>query len=184
MQRLETERLMLRSFCESDLDDFYAYASKPNVGPNAGWKPHESTQESWSILHHFMASEEVYAIVLKETKKVIGSIGMHKESMRSNPFSRSIGYVLSPEHWGNSYAGEAVEALLKHLFFDLGLQLVSCYHYAGNEQSKRVIEKSGFKFEGVLRASVLRYDGVILDDWCYSMTKEEYVNHLEQSKAK
>lgn len=180
MQRLETERLVLRAFRESDLDDFYDYASNPKVGPSAGWKPHENTKESFAILNHFISIEEVYAIVLKESNRVIGSIGMHKETMRSNPLSRSIGYVLSPEYWNRGYAGEAVNAVLDLLFLHMGMQLVSCYHYADNERSKRVIEKSGFRFEGVLRESVLRYDGTIMDDWCYSMTREEYLSREKQ----
>ena len=48
--KIETERLILRPFEESDLDDFYEYAKNDNVGPNAGWKPHESKEESEKIL--------------------------------------------------------------------------------------------------------------------------------------
>jgi len=65
MPTLETERLILRRFRETDLDDFNEYAKNPNVGPNAGWKPHESKEESMEILKQFIDSKEVWAIVEK-----------------------------------------------------------------------------------------------------------------------
>jgi len=60
---IETERLMLRSFRESDLPDFFAYASVPGVGAMAGWPHHESIETSGRILCMFMDQKEVFAIV-------------------------------------------------------------------------------------------------------------------------
>ena len=45
MKPIETERLLLRPWRLEDAADMYAYAKNPNVGPNAGWKPHESVEE-------------------------------------------------------------------------------------------------------------------------------------------
>ena len=50
VQPLETERLQLRGWKRSDAPQLYAYASNPNVGPKAGWKPHESFAESRKII--------------------------------------------------------------------------------------------------------------------------------------
>ena len=47
---LKTERLLIRPWRQSDLDDFYSYASVDGVGQMAGWKPHESKEESKIIL--------------------------------------------------------------------------------------------------------------------------------------
>lgn len=57
---IETERLMLRAWRESDLDDFYEYASVEGVGEMAGWKHHECIEETRLILHAFIA-EKVFS---------------------------------------------------------------------------------------------------------------------------
>ena len=54
LKSIETERLFLRPFTERDLEEFYAYASDPEVGPKAGWKPHDSWEESWEVLQRFI----------------------------------------------------------------------------------------------------------------------------------
>ena len=46
MKRLETERLILRDWTDQDVDDMYAIGKDPGFGPNAGWKPHASLEES------------------------------------------------------------------------------------------------------------------------------------------
>jgi ribosomal-protein-alanine N-acetyltransferase len=50
---LETDRLILRPFCEGDLFDLYKYASVPGVGEMAGWPHHESIETSMIILKSF-----------------------------------------------------------------------------------------------------------------------------------
>lgn len=74
---LETKRLILRPWCESDLEDFYEYASVPDVGEMAGWRHHESREISKKILDSFITEKNVFAVVLKQNNKVIGSLGLH-----------------------------------------------------------------------------------------------------------
>ncbi|CRZ35581.1 putative acetyltransferase [Herbinix hemicellulosilytica] len=174
MKTIETERLILRPFTETDLDDLYEYAQSPNVGPNAGWKPHESPDESKAILKDFMENDEVLAIVWKENNKVIGSIGLHNDVFRSIDNVKMMGYVLSEDYWGRGITTEAAKAVLKYAFTDLGLYMVTIRHYPFNIRSKRVIEKCGFAYEGTLRYCARIYNGNIYDVVCYSMTKEEW----------
>ena len=75
---IETERLILRPFEQSDLDDFYEYASVEGVGEMAGWKHHENKEKSQSILDLFITEDKTFAIVLKENNKVIGSLGVEE----------------------------------------------------------------------------------------------------------
>jgi putative acetyltransferase len=140
----------------------------------AGWKPHASIEESNEILKTFVESTEVWAIVLKEEDKVIGSIGLHQDRKRDNVNCRMIGYVLSEDYWGKSLMLEAVHAILNHGFNELNLELISVYHYPFNKQSASVIKNAGFKYEGLQRQSTIRFDGVVLDSALYSMTKDEY----------
>lgn len=175
---LSTNRLVLRAFTMEDLADFYEYCKDPDTGIHAGWKPHESMEESRDILHHFIEEREVWAICEKQSGKVIGSIGLHRDSKRRRNFNqcRMMGYVLSKAYWGQGLMTEATKEVLRHAFEDLKLEMVTISHFSYNQRSARVIEKLGFHREGVLRKAFLRYDGSLLDDIGYSMTKEEYQN--------
>ncbi|HIT07747.1 MAG TPA: GNAT family N-acetyltransferase [Candidatus Merdivicinus faecavium] len=172
---LETERLILRRFREEDLADFYEYASRLEVGPAAGWKPHDNPEESRAILAGFIEGEEVWAIVWKEMGKVIGSVGLHADGRRSaSPEIKMLGYVLSPDYWGRGIMTEAARRMVSCAFEEMGAELLTIQHFSFNSRSKRVIEKCGFTYEGRLRRCFLRYGGEWLDECCYSMTRDEY----------
>ncbi len=180
MTNMNTERLKLRRFKLSDLNDFYEYAKNPNVGPNAGWECHKSKNESILLLTSFIKSKEVWAIELIESSKVIGSVGLHQDKKRENPKSRMIGYVINQDYWGKGYATEAVKKLIEYSFDKLKLDILSAYHYSFNERSKRVIYKCGFHFEGKLRACSLSPSGEVYEDMCYSILEKEYRDLVKQ----
>ena len=73
---LETDRLILRPFMERDLKDLYAYASVEGVGEMAGWCHHSSIKESQRVLKMFIEEKKTFALYDKETKQVIGSLGL------------------------------------------------------------------------------------------------------------
>ena len=148
---IETQRLILRPFKQSDLDDFYEYASVDGVGEMAGWKHHEGKDESQSILDLFINEDKTFAIVLKENNKVIGSLGVEEYGMEEalSEFyeyqGREIGYVLSKDYWGKGLMPEAVKAAIDYLFNVQKLDFLTCGYYEFNSQSKKVQEKCGFK---------------------------------------
>ena len=148
---IETQRLILRPFKQSDLDDFYEYASVDGVGEMAGWKHHESKDESQSILDLFINEDKTFAIVLKENNKVIGSLGVEEYGMEEalSEFyeyqGREIGYVLSKDYWGKGLMPEAVKAAIDYLFNVQKLDFLTCGYYEFNSQSKKVQEKCCFK---------------------------------------
>lgn len=174
MKTMETERLILRPFTYTDSEDLYEYAKNPNIGPHAGWKPHEDIDETRAILKSFMEDDEVLAIVWRANKKVIGSIGLHKDQLRSADKVKMLGYVLSEDYWGKGIITEASRAVLAYAFTDLQLSLVTVHHYAYNQKSRRVIEKCGFHYEGTLRHCTKIFNGNTFDLMCYSMTKDEW----------
>ena len=149
--QIETERLILRPFIQTDLDDFYEYASVEGVGEMAGWKHHQSKEESQQILNRFIENDKTFAIVLKSNNKVIGSLGIEEYEMEdkltefSNYLGREIGYVLSKNYWGKGIMPEAVKAVIDYLFKVLNFDFLTCGYYDFNRQSKRVQEKCGFK---------------------------------------
>lgn len=179
MKRLETERLILRGFRERDLEQFYRNSSNPNVGPMAGWKPHESMEESAEILKGFVESTEVWAIELKENGELIGSVGLHQEKIRQLEGAKMLGYVLSEEYWGRGLMTECCGAVMEYAFRELKIPLLTVCYYSFNHRSRRVIEKLGFRYEGTLRMAHVGLDGSISDDVWYSMTREEYERKQE-----
>lgn len=176
MDILHTQRLTLRPWTAEDAQDMYEYAKDPSVGPMAGWKPHSDIEETRRILEHFIVDNDVWAVVLRDTGKVIGSLGLHGDGKRPDiPGVKMLGYVLSPAYWGKGYMTEAVMGALRYAFEDLRLDMVSVYHYPHNSRSRRVIEKCGFVCEGTLRRGSKIYDQTVYDDVMYSMTREEYL---------
>lgn len=174
--QFETERLFMRLCRMEDAEDIFSYAKDPEVGPNAGWQPHQTIKDTQEILSAWIDNKElIFAIVLKETGKVIGSLGIERDGLRQGvPGVRSLGYVLGKEYWGKGYMTEAVTAAVSYAFETLKLELLSVNHYPFNTRSKRVIEKCGFHYEGTLRRAINLADGRILDHCCYSMTAREY----------
>ena len=166
IERLETERLILREFRESDAEDVYEYARDPEVGPNAGWKPHESLDESRGVVKNFIQSGEVWAIEDKASHKVIGSIGLHKRERECEPFDRELGYVLSRDYWGRGLMTEAAGRIVQYAF-DNGMKTLLVSHFDGNDRSRRVIEKLGFSKVGHAADSYTRYDGKVLSETIY-----------------
>lgn len=148
--RIESERLVLRPWRESDLADLYAYASHPDVGIHAGWKPHASPEESKMILDMFIREKKVFALELKENGRVIGSLGLEEPNPDpvSDGHGREIGYVLSKEYWGRGLMPEAVRAVIDYCFKVLNFDYLTCGHFVHNHRSRRVVEKSGFTFFG------------------------------------
>ncbi|WP_422486436.1 GNAT family N-acetyltransferase [Gudongella sp. DL1XJH-153] len=183
MPLLETDRLIIRRFKLSDLNDFYEYARDPAVGPDAGWDYHRSKDESLFILHKFSKSNDIWAIELKENSKVIGSIGLHRDKKRENKSARMMGYVINAKYWGQGYATEASKRLVRYAFDVLKVDIISAYHYPHNERSKAVIIKCGFSYEGTLKCATVTYDGKVYDELCYSITKDEYLNRHAENRS-
>ena len=150
-KEIVSDRLVLRAFKESDLEDFYNYASVNGVGEMAGWKHHKNIQESAEILDRFINEDKTFAICLKETGKVIGSLGVEKYSLEDKLtefdgyLGRELGFVLSKEYWGKGIMPEAVGAIVDYLFNERDLDFLLCGYYNFNVQSKKVQEKCGFK---------------------------------------
>lgn len=184
MKKLETNRLILRPWQLSDAEDLYEYAKINLVGPNAGWPPHQSIEESIEILKKSVNNKSVYAIQLKTENKVIGGIGIHErqpDDKLKHLKQREIGYVLNPKYWGNGFVPEATHRLIKFSFEKLDLDLLWCGHYSDNFKSKRVNEKCGFKFHFKKDESLCLLDDKRVETWYYKITKVEYFEKIRLS---
>lgn len=168
-----TERLCLRNLSIEDIPDIYAYSKEPNVGPNAGWKPHESFEETTEIAKEvFLEKQTVWGITIKGEDRVIGTIGLIEDSKRENDRVRMLGYAISEAYWGRGIMTEAAKAVIEYGFKYMDLDLISAYCYPFNERSKKVLRKCGFEYEGILRQAEKLYDGHIYDVICYSLLRD------------
>ena len=185
MKVFETERLLVRDWEEKDAEDLFAYAQDSEIGPPAGWEPHQSLEDSREYLAKVTPGVEM-CIELKETGRVIGALGLHRDHYRPHGIeSRSIGYVLSRDYWGRGIMTEAVRGLLDYAFTVLGLAIVTVQHSGENDRSRRVAEKCGFVREGILREAFRPVIGRgMLDTWVYSMTEEEWKSGRSYREAK
>ena len=177
---LETRRLRLRPFRDDDAADVYDYARDPRVGPIAGWQPHTSVEESREIIRTVFSAPGVFAMELKETGRVIGSVGFvgnHPAGDLPDCPDNEVGYALSPAFWGRGLMPEAVEAVLRYGFTALELQRIWCGHYAGNWRSKRTMEKCGFLYQ-FARTEFVRLMGETRQSYFYLLTKESWRERL------
>lgn len=146
---IETERLILRPWEDADAESLYEYAKDPAVGPVAGWPVHTSVENSLEIIRTVLSGEENYAVCLKEDNRAIGCVGLMigEQSNIGLPDSEGeIGYWIGVPFWGRGLIPEAVRAVIRHAFRDLGLEVLWCGYFDGNEQSRRVQEKCGFVY--------------------------------------
>ena len=171
---LETERLILRPWMEEDAEACYRYAKDPRVGLEAGWPAHQNAEHSRQVIRGVLSAPETYAVVLKETGLPIGSIGLHHNDLAPGEDEAELGYWIGVPYWGEGFAPEAAQALLRHAFDDLGLRRVWCGYYDGNERSRRVQEKLGFRYQWTNPAVPVPQLGETRKGHVNLMTKEDW----------
>jgi RimJ/RimL family protein N-acetyltransferase len=153
--QLETDRLLLRDFIPEDVADVHAYASEPQSVRYMDWGPNTEAQTADFLQRKLAAqlalprAEYELAVVLKETGRVIGGIGLRL----SRPAHRAgdMGYVFNPQVWGRGYCTEAAAAMLAFGLGELGLHRIYATCDPENRASARVMEKIGMTYEGRLR---------------------------------
>ncbi len=147
---LNTERLLLRGWEDKDAASLYKYASDERIGPAAGWLPHKDEGYSRAVIRTILAKDEVYAICLKDREnEPIGSIGLTLTGSPERPLSEheaELGFWVGHPFWGQGIAPEAAKEVISHGFEDLGLKRIYCAYFQGNNNSKRVQTKCGFKY--------------------------------------
>jgi RimJ/RimL family protein N-acetyltransferase len=146
---INTERLILRPWNESDASSLYKYAKDPDIGPIAGWPPHSSMEESRDVIRNVFCGPECYAVCSKTDNVAIGCIELKlngKTDMTERDDECELGYWIGKDFWGQGLIPEAARALIRHGFEKLNMNVIWCGYYDGNTKSKRVQEKTGFVY--------------------------------------
>jgi RimJ/RimL family protein N-acetyltransferase len=148
MATLETERLILRPFCEQDVDIMAQLFANPDfmrfsLGPY-------TRERTRAVLQKFLSWERVsllsqFAVVLRENNQVLGYCGfLHHPEV---PNEIEIGYRIDPGHWNRGLITEAARAVRDHGFRDCQLSRVISLIHPDNVPSRRVAEKNGMHVE-------------------------------------
>ena len=170
---IKTDRLILRPWREDDAAELYLQARDPEVGTPAGWEPHTDVEYSLNIIKTVFSAPEIYAVCLKDKKEApIGCVGLHRNDIAEDEDEYELGYWIGKQYWGQGLIPEAAKALLRHAFLDLRMNRIWCGRYEGNEKSRRVIEKLGFKYHRTTEG--LEVLGEIRTGHVYLMTGEEW----------
>lgn len=174
---METERLILRSWCEDDAESLYSFAKNPAIGPIAGWPPHTSVENSREIIRNVLSVNETYAVCLKTDNKAIGSIGLMigtQSNLDLPETEGEIGYWIGVPFWGMGLIPEATKELIRHAFVDLNLETLWCGYFEGNAKSKRVQEKCGFVYHHTNKDIYWKLMDDIRTEHITRLTREEW----------
>lgn len=174
---LETERLLLRKWTESDADSLFEYAKDPEVGPIAGWPPHKNIEESKTVIQNVFCGTECYAVCEKENNIAIGAVELKLNGytdLTDRDDECELGYWIGKPFWGRGYIPEAARELLRHGFEDLGMTTIWCAYYDGNQKSKRVQEKLGFVYDHSFQENLAPLINEVRMCHANKMTKEQW----------
>jgi len=174
--RLETARLVLRTFTDDDLAAVFALRSDPQVmryGADAPWR---SVDEAVAYLERDRrerADGQVLRLAAerRDDGVVVGSCALFEFEHACR--RAEIGYSLLPAAWGRGYAQEMVGRLLDHAFGALALNRVEADVDPRNEASTRLLERLGFRREGLLRERWI-VDGEVSDSLIYGLLAAEH----------
>lgn len=146
--RVETERLILRRYKEDDLQDLYEYLSNPKVVEHEPYKA-MTMEEVKGNLEWRISTDEMIAVELKETGKMIGNVYLGKRDFDS----LEIGYVFHEDYWKKGYAKESCKKLME-VAFQNGVHRIYAECDPLNENSWKLLENLGFEREAYFKKNV------------------------------
>ncbi|AOH54615.1 alanine acetyltransferase [Peribacillus muralis] len=151
---IETKRLILREATKADAGDMYEYLSDVDVVKPMGLEPCQAVNEVYDEIEWYQSIYKGgrgirWLITLKDNGKAIGTCGFL--NMAQKHFRAEVGYELSQAHWGKGFAGEALEAVVMYGYQHFRLERVEALIEPANIPSQKLVEKQGFKREGLLR---------------------------------
>ena len=185
-QRLDTCRLILRPFTETDTEDvFNNWASDPQVTQYLTWPAHPNADVTRKVVADWVSGYADggnfnWAIEWKETGRVIGGISVVRLEEATD--EAEIGYCLGRAFWGRGIMPEALRAVMDYLFDTAEINRISAGHDVNNTKSGRVMEKAGMKKEGIRRQGGRNQQG-ICDMACYSMLRSDRTPPVRREKA-
>lgn len=176
MPIFETERFLLREIRVSDTDDYYANLSDEETMRYFGMAPLTEREKAVEMIEsRDLARQENravrWAIARKEDDRLIGTIGYHHWDVGA--FRAEVGYEINRAYWNQGIATEALRAVLRCGYGEMGLNRIEALASPENPGSLRVLEKAGFRKEGVLQ-EYMHYNDRFHDAVMMALLKRDY----------
>ncbi|MBH1941005.1 GNAT family N-acetyltransferase [Mobilitalea sibirica] len=174
---LETNRILLRTFQEEDVKDMYEnWASDDEVTKYLTWPTHKDMKVTESIVSMWLSKYSEldnyhWAIVLKDSKKVIGTISLM--NIDNHNLSCEVGYCIGRPWWNQGLVTEVFKEVIRFGLLVVGFERITARHDVVNAASGRVMEKCGLQYEGTLRKVLKNGKGELVDCRYYSILKSE-----------
>jgi len=175
--KIETQRLILKNYTENELEDVHKLKSDPMVWKFstkiATTKMGDSKIYLQSVLKNYNESKcDFQALFLRDTGEYIGEAGVLSFNNQNN--RTIVGYNLLHRYWGNGYATEIIKGIIKHSFEVEKVERIEALVCDGNVSSRKVLEKSGFIQEGLLR-NFAYIDNRYINVYYYGIIKDDYI---------
>ena len=180
---LETERLTLRPFRRSDAEAMLNnWANDPHVMQYLPADVSNTIEEVHTRLDSWFSyfndiekgSWGMYAIVLKETKEVIGEIDFAE--LDTVTHSAEVGYQIGRPWWGKGYVAEALQRIIRYCFVEIGIKRIWGDFDSRNVNSGKVMVKAGMKLEKTSE-KVNESTGEAIIKVQYALTVDDYFNN-------
>jgi len=176
---LETDRLVLREITMDDLDWYIEHFSRPEMIEGSDMQGPESREVAEQELRKYIVDlfrnrdGFRWGITLRGDPRLVGSLGFYKWARPSGHMAE-MGYDLQREHWGKGIMSEAMRAVIDFGFERMQLLRMEAFVFLLNTRSTRMLERLGFKREGVLRKRGVTWDGVVSDDTLYALLSDDW----------
>jgi ribosomal-protein-alanine N-acetyltransferase len=176
---LATARLVVRPFDEADAGPLFPLAANPKVTRYTLWPAHQTIDDTLVFVREYARSRYAEGVpepmavcpTADPDRKPVGAVGAFWASQPHR--TMELGYWIGEPYWGMGYTAEACAAVLDHAFRTYAPVRIQARVIAGNAASERVLAKLGFRYEGTLRASLVRR-GTVEDVAFFSRLKSEW----------
>ncbi|MCL2855421.1 MAG: GNAT family N-acetyltransferase [Defluviitaleaceae bacterium] len=179
MITLETQRLIVRDYKESDLRDMHRLWSDPAVMYFLDDIMSHTPEDTASNLKYAMSNADghYFCFCDKNTGDFIGSVGYTIQN--TTPLGKIVhmGYLLLPQYRGKGYTPEAVQAVIKFAFEQDNCIRITTGCHKDNDASRKVMERAGFRKEGE-RIQAVYHDGEMKDRLEYAINKDDFISAM------
>lgn len=155
---IRSERLLLRDLRPDDLEAAFAFAGDPEAAKWSTWGAMTRDEaRAWvaQAVAQNAPGRRIFDLGVEHEGRLVGTVflgGVGPAELRT----AEVGYTLHRDAWGRGFATEAVRAVSRFAFRDLGLHRLQATAAPENVASQRVLDKAGFQREGLLRQNVLQ----------------------------
>ncbi|MBI4450624.1 GNAT family N-acetyltransferase [Candidatus Woesearchaeota archaeon] len=172
MATIKTERFTLRTYKRGDEHSLQQNINDKLIARNTMTIPHPYTMRhardyvSKCIAESKKRKPENQVFAIDLEGRVIGAVGLH----HIEKHQAEIGYWLGKKYWGQGLMPEAVRAVTRYALNQLGLHRVYAKIFTFNKASQRVVEKSGYSYEGRFHKGAMK-NGRLIDELIYAKTR-------------